>query len=77
MAISAMLHMVSSFLQLDEKIHPVVELSPQVEGLPFQPINSTGLALMNMTVYSVNLFTRTGYFSAVFNTSESVILERI
>jgi hypothetical protein len=72
--IKAMLHMVSSFLQLEEKINPIVSLSPQVSDLPFQPINSTGLALINMTVYSVNLFTTTGYFSPVFNTTESVIL---
>lgn len=73
--IKAMLHFISSLLQLNEKINPVINLSPQIENLHFTGMNSTGLALINMTAYSINVFTSTGYFSpSMFTSPESVIL---
>jgi len=60
--IKAMLHYVSAFLELDEKIQPTIELSPSTNTISFKDINSTGLALLNLTAQSVSSFTSTGYF---------------
>ena len=37
-----MLHYVSAFLELDEKIQPTIELSPNTNTISFKDINSTG-----------------------------------
>ena len=41
----AMLHFISSLLQLNEKINPVINLSPQIENLQFTGMNSTGTVI--------------------------------
>ena len=40
-----MLHYVSAFLELDEKIQPTIELSPSTNTISFKDINSTGRSL--------------------------------
>ena len=40
--ILAMLHYVSSFLELSTKIQPTIDLSPNINSVSFKDINSTG-----------------------------------
>ena len=65
----AMLHYVSSFLELSTKIQPTIDLSPNINSISFKDINSTGkfLYLSSITVFD-NILISMSNFNGVFRT---------
>jgi len=76
MIVKAFLHCIATFLQLSIKIEPLTQMSPPIEDISINAINSTGVALLNMTSFALESFAQMNYFEgfSIGSTISSSIL---
>jgi len=62
MIIKSVFHAVATFTHFGKSVESLIESSPEIEGLSITSLNSSGLALLNISSYSLHEFVEMQYF---------------
>jgi len=76
MIIKGVFHSLATLMQLSIKVEPLTSLAPSIEDISVGSINSTGIAILNMSAFALDEFAKMSYFDGFTTKSlfSSVVL---